>query len=275
MEAPGKPILTHSVYHVPGMDCPSESEMVKMACAGLPGIEHLEFDLHLREVHIWHTLQENSVTNILQPLGLGASLAYHGTPELPIKRTEVNNNRKLLWYVLLINFSFFAIESMAGWLAQSTGLVADSLDMLADAFVYGMALYVTGRNVKASRRVAFISGILQFTLALLGITEIIKRVVSAEVQPDHFTMIIVSMLALGANTASLLILKHTQGNHAHLKASMIFTSNDIIANLGVIAAGFFVLLTGNSWPDLLVGAIVFMLVLRGAWRILALARPGQ
>jgi len=57
-----------------------------------------------------------------------------------------------------------------------------------------------------------------------------------------------------------------------MKASMIFTSNDIIINLGVIIAGVLVYVTDTRFPDLLIGTIVFALVLQGALRILKLSR---
>ena len=57
-----------------------------------------------------------------------------------------------------------------------------------------------------------------------------------------------------------------------MKASMIFTSNDVIINLGVIIAGFLVHMLNSNKPDLIIGTIVFILVIQGAYRILKLGR---
>ena len=57
-----------------------------------------------------------------------------------------------------------------------------------------------------------------------------------------------------------------------MRASMIFTSNDVIINLGVIIAGFLVLLLRSGIPDLVIGTIVFVLVVIGAIRILKLSK---
>jgi hypothetical protein len=54
--------------------------------------------------------------------------------------------RRALWMLLGINATLFVGEAVAGWVGQSTGLMADSLDMLADASVYGIALYAVGRS---------------------------------------------------------------------------------------------------------------------------------
>ena len=57
-----------------------------------------------------------------------------------------------------------------------------------------------------------------------------------------------------------------------MKASMIFTTNDVIINVGVILAGVLVLLTQSKYPDLIVGSVVFLIVLGGSFRILKLGK---
>jgi len=48
--------------------------------------------------------------------------------------------------LLLINATLFVVEAPAGWRGDSTGLLADSLDMLADALVYGVARRLDARR---------------------------------------------------------------------------------------------------------------------------------
>ena len=163
-------------------------------------------------------------------------------------------------------------EITAGLVADSMGLLADSLDMLADSVVYGLSLYAVGHSVIMKKRIARAAGYFQFILALLGITEVIRRFLGFEVMPGFELMIAVSTLALLGNTASLLILQRSRDSGAHMKASWIFTSNDIIANAGVITAGVLVYLTESGLPDLIVGFLVFILVIRGAMRIYALSK---
>lgn len=55
-----------------------------------------------------------------------------------------------------------------------------------------------------------------------------------------------------------------------MKASWIFSANDVLANVGVIAAGLLVSWTGSNYPDLLIGTLISLLVLNGARRILQL-----
>jgi Co/Zn/Cd efflux system component len=86
-------------------------------------------------------------------------------------------------------------------------------------------------------------------------------------------MIIVSVFALMANGVCLYLLQQSKSKEeAHIQASMIFTSNDIIINLGVITAGVLVYLLNSNLPDLIIGTIVFVLVVQGAFRILKLSK---
>ena len=151
------------------------------------------------------------------------------------------------------------------------GLVADSLDMLADSFVYGISLFAVGGTLIRKRRIAKLAGYFQILLAVMGFGEVLRRFLGAEQLPDFTTMIMVSVFALIANGICLYLLQKSKSKEeAHMKASMIFTSNDVIINLGVIVAGFLVNVLNSNKPDLIIGTIVFILVIQGARRILKL-----
>lgn len=83
----------------------------------------------------------------------------------------------------------------------------------------------------------------------------------------------VSVLALAANVTCLALLSRHRTGGVHMRASWIFSTNDVIANLGVILAGALVALTGSSVPDLIIGSVIGVVVLRGAIRIMRMARP--
>lgn len=174
-----------------------------------------------------------------------------------------------LRWLLAINAVMFVVELVAGWLAQSTGLLADSLDMFADAGVYGLALYAVGRHAGHQLRAARLSGWLQLLLALGALTEVLRRALIGS-EPEPLPMMGVALLALAANlTCVALLVRHREGG-AHMRASWIFSTNDVLANLGVILAGLLVAWTGSNVPDLVIGTLIGLLVLNGARRILRL-----
>ena len=181
---------------------------------------------------------------------------------------ESKEQARVLWMVLGINAAMFVAEFIAGVIAQSTGLIADSLDMLADAAVYCVSLYAVGRSGSLKNRAATLSGVLQILLAVSVAGEILRRTIMGS-EPEPTLMIGVSLVALVANVACLtLIAKHRDGE-VHMRASWVFSKNDVIANVGVIAAGGLVLLLDAQWPDLVIGALIVFVVLRGGLSILA------
>lgn len=187
----------------------------------------------------------------------------------PTEEGRDGSEARTLWMVLAINAAMFVVEAVAGWLAQSTGLLADSLDMLADAAVYGLALLAVGRPPAWKVRTAHASGWLQLALALGAFAEVARRsLVGSEPEPP--AMIGVSLVALAANVACLGLVQRHRHRGAHMQASTIFSANDVLANLGVILAGVLVAWTGSAVPDLVVGTTIAAVVLRGAVRILRL-----
>jgi Co/Zn/Cd efflux system component len=244
-----------------------------MKLSDLPNIASLDFDIPNRMLAVFHTGDYSEVFDRLESLKFDTTLVGSDSVENqtnPIENT--GKQRRLLWQVLGINLFFFVLEMTTGFLSNSMGLVADSLDMLADSIVYGLALLAVGGSVARKKNIAKSAGILQLILAVLGFMEVVRRFVGLEAIPGFQTMIIISILALIGNGLCLYLLQKSKSEEAHMQASMIFTSNDIIVNLGVIVAGGLVFLTNSKYPDLIIGMIVFFIVGKGAFKILKLSK---
>jgi len=252
------------------MDCAAEENLMRMRLDGIESVRTLDFDLSERTVSVYHEGAVETIISALDSLGLGA--VHIETIQVDNTGSEPTDQRRLLWTVLLINFGFFVLEITTGVISNSMGLIADSLDMLADSLVYGMSLLAVGSTIVRKKAVAKWSGYFQAVLALLGLVEVLRRFLGFEMLPDYRIMIIVSILAIVANTFCLYLLQQSKDQDAHMQASMIFTSNDIIINFGVVAAGILVMWLDTNLPDLLIGLVVFLIVIRGALRILKLAK---
>ncbi len=254
------------------MDCASEEQLVRMKLQEADNISWLQFDLPNRRLDVFHSGSHQSISKVLESLDLGSVLI--GTEEAKDGAAdgESAGERKVLWQVLTINVSFFALELLTGIVSDSIGLVADSLDMLADAFVYGLAIFAVGGTVGRKKSIAKVSGYFQLVLAGVGFIEVIRRFLGYGDVPSFQIMIAVSTLALIGNAVALYLLQKSKNREAHMQASLIFTSNDVIINTGVIIAGVMVFLSGSKLPDLAVGTIVFLIVGRGALRILKVAK---
>ena len=263
--------MIKSTYIISKMDCPSEERLISMKLDGISAIHDLQFNITERTLIIVHS-ENNEIERKLKSLDLGSELKEQSVIDWQSAKNKNDVQSKLLWAVLVINFGFFLIEIVAGLFSGSMGLVADSLDMLADAFVYGLSLWAVGSLVHRKQKVAAWSGYLQLLLALIGLVEVVRRFIGTDTFPDYRTMVAVSVFAMLANAICLYLLQKSNSNEAHMKASMIFTSNDIIINGGVIIAGLLVLFTNSKYPDLVIGSLVFLIVFRGAIRILKLSK---
>lgn len=269
MSAPA--VSRRSVFAIPGMDCPSEERIVRMSLEGVDGIGALEFDLAGRRLAVVHHGEVEPIARKLEPLGFGARLVESAEVKAvaPVTPGGETGEARTLRLLVAINGAMFAVEIVAGWLAQSSGLIADSLDMLADAGVYGVSLLAVGRAAHHKVRAAHVAGWLEIALALGAVADVARRLVGGSA-PEAPAMIGISLLALAANVASLLLVVRHRHGGAHMKASFIFSANDVLANLGVILAGALVAWTGSRLPDLAIGTAVALLVLSGGVRILRL-----
>ena len=258
-------------YKIEEMDCPSEENLIRMKLQSVDGIRRLDFDLSKRTLDVYCEDAADAVTPALESLDLGARLlATSESDDIGEESSDIQ--KRLLWIVLIINLSFFVLELLTGFVSDSMGLVADSLDMLSDGIVYGLSLFAVGATLARKKRVAKYSGYFQMALALMGFAEVIKRVFGTDAIPDYKMMMIISCFALAANAICLYILQKTKSKEAHIRASIIFSSNDVFINAGVILAGAAVWLFNSKIPDLLIGSIVFVIVVGGAIRILKLAK---
>ena len=261
-----------SVFRIPGMDCPSEEQMIRMRLADAP-VAALAFDLAGRRLTVDHEGDPQAILARLVPLGYGAELAESRALAAGEAKSAATVDdaaeARVLWALLAINALMFVVELGAGIWARSAGLIADAMDMFADAAVYGVALYAVGRAARHKLAAARLAGVLQLVLALGALAEVVRRIVTGAL-PEPVGMMGIALLALAANVACLvLIARHREGG-VHMKASYIFSANDVIANLGVIGAGALVAWLGTPWPDRVIGLLIGAVVLAGAVRILRL-----
>src|SRR5690606_1633519 len=104
------------------------------------------------------------------------------------------------------------------------------------AAVYGISLYAVGKALTLQKTAARLSGYMQMALALFALTEVIRRSFYGS-EPLASYMIIVSLVGLLANITCLVLIARQRTGSVHMEASYIFSTNDVIANLGVIIAG--------------------------------------
>ena len=165
--------------------------------------------------------------------------------------------------VLIANAAMFVVELWAGVISGSVALLADSLDMLGDALVYGFSLYVVGRGAVWKARAAIAKAAVMGLFGLFVLGQVIYKLVYPQV-PIFETMGAVAALALAVNGACFALLWRHRGEDINMRSVWLCSRNDLAANVAVLLAAWAVWTMASPWPDIAVGALICTLFLRSA-----------
>ena len=174
---------------------------------------------------------------------------------------------RILWIVLGINATMFAVEGSAGLLAHSTSLLADASDMLGDALVYGFSLFVLARSMRWQAGAALAKGGFMLAFGLGVLAEAAYKVFNP-VMPGVETMGVIGSLALAANIVCFALLYRHRADNLNMSSTWLCSRNDLIANVGVLVAAVAAYLLASRWPDIIVGGVIAALFLRSAFGVL-------
>ena len=187
-------------------------------------------------------------------------------------RAEVpEGQRRVLRIVLGVNAVMFVVELVSGIRGHSTSLVADSVDMLGDAIVYGASLHALGRGALWQARVALGKGLIMAAFGIGVLVEVATKL-QRGLMPASAIMGAVGLLALGANAACLLLLWRHRADDLNMRSAYICSLNDVAGNAGVLLASVGVGLLGSAWPDIAVGLLIAGMFGASAVRVIGKAR---
>ena len=184
------------------------------------------------------------------------------------------DKRRTLWIVLWLNVAIAVGFFVGGYLADSNALLANGLDNSSDAIVYGLSLLALSRSGSWKRGAARFSGIMLLIFAVGVVADAVRRCLEGS-DPGGILMIAMAALAGIVNLYCLRLLQKLQDKDVNLRAATTFSFNDFISNGGIIVAGVVVLVTGASWPDLVVGVAVAGIAIYGGIGILRDAHSEQ
>lgn len=188
-----------------------------------------------------------------------------------LSRERDGARRRVLWVVLVINLALFLGEFGAGWWADSSALQADSLDSLGDALVYGLSLAVIGGTLRQRSKAVFLKGGIQALFGVLVLVEVVRRAWLGG-EPLAPIMAVAASIALVGNLACFGLLMRFRSDDMNMRSVWLCSRNDLVNNVGVIAAAGLVAWLHSPWPDLVIGTLVALLFLRTAATVLSGAR---
>jgi cation diffusion facilitator family transporter len=187
---------------------------------------------------------------------------------------ETEAQQRVLRIALVLNATMFIVGLVAGLLGQSSSLIADALDMFADASTYAIGLGAVGRSARFKAGAATLSGSLLLLLGVMVLLDVGRRALLGS-EPESAVMMAVAFVSLLVNANVFRMLGRYREGEVHLRATWIFTRVDVIANVGVMLSGLLVLLTGSRFPDLVVGGAIGVYVMKEALEILGEAREAR
>jgi len=189
-------------------------------------------------------------------------------------KSDLTHQKTVLRQVLLWNLALFVGLGVVGWLADSSALLANALDNGSDAAVYLLSYLAIDRRSEWKRSAAAASGVMLLLFAIIVIADVFRRWTYG-VEPLGPVMIVMALVAAAINFWCLALLRRVRSSDINLKAAETFSFNDFISNGGVIVAGGLVLWLGSSWPDLVVGALIATVALKGGVEILRSVREDR
>lgn len=204
-------------------------------------------------------------------LAQGRTCIMHSMDECCHVITVPDRHRRVFLILLWLNVTMFLVEAVAGILSYSTALLADSVDMLGDAIVYGVSLYAINRGANWQARAALLKGMIMAGFGLGVLAQVIFKVLHG-LLPAAEVMGVVSVLALVVNVFSLTLLWRHRADDINMRSAWVCSRNDVIGNLGVLLAAAGVSLTGLAWPDIAIGLLVAAVFCRSAILVVRDAR---
>ncbi len=170
---------------------------------------------------------------------------------------------RVLRAVAAINGVMFLVESAMGYFAHSSALVADSADMLGDALGAAGGVIVRKSSRKKQAKVALAKGL---GMAVVGLSVLggTAFLLATPVMPVLATMAIVGGVAFLANAACAAMLYRYRKDNINLKSTWKCTRNDMVSNLGVLAAAGLGRLLVSPIPDIVVGMLVSGLFIKSS-----------
>lgn len=181
---------------------------------------------------------------------------------------QLHQKKNVLIAVLIINAVMFFSQFSAALVGHSTSLLADSFDMLGDAFAYAVSLYAVNKGGAWLARAAFIKGVIIAIFGVGIIFEAVIKTVFTEAYPHVTIMSVFGILGLIANGVCLYLLTRHRNQDINMRSTWICARNDIIGNVAVLITAGLVFVLNSRWPDIIIGCLLAIVLLRSAYQII-------
>ncbi|WP_308635989.1 cation diffusion facilitator family transporter [Paenibacillus silvisoli] len=207
---------------------------------------------------------------------------HHGHGHHHHHHFDPNGNKKGLTIALLITFGIMFLEFFGGLFTGSLALLSDSGHMLSDTsslLLSLVAVWFAAKPASPKKTFGFyrgemlaalFNGITLFIIAGFIMWEAYERFLDPP-QVASGSMMLIALVGLAANLLSAysLMKKGDVKNNINLRSAYLHILGDALGSVGAILAGLIMLLFGWYIADPIISVAVALLILRGAWSVIA------
>jgi cobalt-zinc-cadmium efflux system protein len=188
------------------------------------------------------------------------------------------SNRNALGFALLITSSMVVVEIAGGLLSGSLALLSDAGHMFTDTAALALALFVlwfsrrpaTAEKTYGFYRSEILAALLNGTVLIVIAGYIFYEAFQRFINPTEIKgllMLGVASIGLVANLAGAFILSKGSRENLNVRAALWHVISDTLSSVGVIIGGLIILFTGIFVVDPIIGFIIGLVILRGAWKL--------
>ena len=192
---------------------------------------------------------------------------------------EVGQNPvRRLALALFITLAFVVVEALAGFYANSLGLLTDAAHNLTDVIALGLSWYairLAARNADAGKtcgyhRVGILIALINSTTLVvisLGIFYEAYQRFRNPPEVEAVVLTVVAAIAFIVNAGTAWLVKRGSETDLNMRSAFVHLAGDAISTFGAIVAGIAIIFTGWQWLDPLASALIGLLILWNAWGI--------
>lgn len=189
---------------------------------------------------------------------------------LVLEKEVSKKHRRSLFIVLWIHAFMFFVVLTAAIYADSSALLADSLDFIGDAGSYALSIYVMSRGVLIRAASAILKAVVMLLFGMPMMVYTLLRF-NADVIPDPTIMNISGLLGIAAHLVCIYFLINFRKGDSNLLSVWICTINDLVSNILIVIASILISFTNSIVPDIAAALIIITIALYGACVILITA----
>ncbi len=197
------------------------------------------------------------------------------------QKTKVLDQTKQNRFVLALSLTglIFLAELLGGLWTGSLALLADAAHVFMDAFALGLsylalraaALPADDRHTYGYHRLQILAALTNGITLLLVAFEILREAWERWQEPRLIQagpMLVIAVVGLIVNIIVAYVLREHDHDDVNMRSAFLHVLSDTLASVGVIGAGVLILFTGWTWLDPLVSALIGLLIMISAGRLL-------